>query len=284
MPKVDLHLHSSVSDGRFSPAEVVRMSAVQGLSLISLTDHDNVDGVAEALDAAKEFTQLKVIPGVEISTDVPEGEVHMLGYFIDYNHPELLVTLKNLGDSRQERGQEMVAKLAELGFPVEWQRVTELAGDGSIGRPHIAQALLEKGYISDFREAFDRFLASGKPAYVKREKITPQESVELILRAKGLPVLAHPFTIDDPESLVAELKKSGLAGIEAYYKDYTDAETERLVRLAEKFDLIVTCGTDYHGLDESTEKMIGNVAVPPEVVEQLTALAEQKLPNKADSV
>jgi len=282
MPKVDLHLHSYVSDGRFSPSEVIRKSAEEGLTLISLTDHDNVDGIAEALEEAANFPRLTVIPGVEISTDVPDGEVHMLGYFIDYHHHRLVAALNNLRESREERGQQMVAKLAELGFPIDWQRVTEIAGIGSIGRPHIAQALLEKGYISDFREAFDRFLAFGKPAYVRREKITPMEAVELILLAEGLPVLAHPLTIDDPESLVDELKDNGLAGIEVYYKDYTGTEIERLVRLAEKYNLIVTGGTDYHGLDENTETMIGCVPVPSEVIKQLIALTEERMPNQVN--
>ncbi|MEE8413292.1 MAG: PHP domain-containing protein [Dehalococcoidales bacterium] len=277
MPKVDLHIHSSVSDGRFSPAELVRKSAGAGLTLISLTDHDNVDGIPAALEEAENYPLLKLIPGVEISTDVPDGEVHLLGYFIDYSHQELLLTLKKMRDSRLERAQGMVENLAKLGLPLSWERVLEIAGSGSIGRPHIAQALLEKGYITTFKEAFTRYLAWGGPAYIKREKITPSEGVELILRAEGLPVLAHPLTVNDPESLVARLKENGLAGIEAYYKDYTGADTRRLVGLAERFGLIVTSGSDYHGLDDSTETMIGRAAIPLAVEERLIALAEQRM-------
>ena len=276
MSKVDLHIHSSVSDGRFSPAEVVCKAAETGLTVIALADHDNVDGVAPALEAAKDFPGLKVIPCVEISTDVPEGEAHMLGYLIDYTHQELLATLEGMRDSRQSRAQGMIAKLANLGVPVEWERVKEIAGSGSVGRPHIAQALLEKGYITSIKEAFTKYIAWGGPAYVEREKISPAEAVALILRANGLPVLAHPLTTNDPETLISELKESSLAGLEAYYKDYTREEIDGLVSLADKYGLIVTGGSDYHGLDDSTETMIGGADVPVESVEQLISLAEQQ--------
>ena len=277
MSKVDLHIHSTVSDGRFSPAEIVRKSAEAGLTVIALADHDNVDGIAPALEAAKDFPWLKVIPGVEISVDVPEGEVHMLGYFIDYTDRELLEFLERMRDSRRKRAQGMIAKLANLGLNIEWERVKEIAGSGSVGRPDIATALLEKGYIASIKEAFTKYIGWGGPAYVEREKMSPQETVELILRAKGLPVLAHPLTINDPETLIIELKESGLVGLEAYYKDYTREEINRLVNLADKYGLITTGGSDYHGLDDSDEVMIGGVDVPLERAEQLIALAEQRM-------
>lgn len=277
MSKVDLHIHSSASDGRFSPAEIVRKSAEAGLTVIALADHDNVDGIAPALEAAKDFPWLKVIPGVEISVDVPEGEVHMLGYFIDYTDRELLEFLERMRDSRRKRAQGMIAKLANLGLNIEWERVKEIAGSGSVGRPDIATALLEKGYITSIKEAFTKYIGWGGPAYVEREKMSPQETVELILRAKGLPVLAHPLTINDPETLIIELKESGLVGLEAYYKDYTREEINRLVNLADKYGLITTGGSDYHGLDDSDEVMIGGADVPLESAEQLIALAEQRM-------
>jgi predicted metal-dependent phosphoesterase TrpH len=273
---VDLHIHSTVSDGKFSPAEIVHKAAKAGLKVMALADHDNVDGIAPALEAAKDFPSLKIIPCVEMSTDISGGEVHMLGYFIDYTHQELLDTLSWMRDSRQKRAQGMIAKLANLGLPVEWERVSEIAGGGSIGRPHIAQALLEKGYITSIKEAFTKYIAWGGPAYVKREKITPAEAVGLILRANGLPVLAHPLTVNDYEKLVAGLKETGLCGLEAYYKDYTAEEISGLVSLANKHGLIVTGGSDYHGLDDSTETMIGGVDVPMKSVEQLISLVEQQ--------
>lgn len=275
MSKVDLHIHSSASDGRFSPAEIVRKSAEAGLTVIALADHDNVDGIAPALEAAKNFPWLKVIPGVEISTDIPQGELHILGYFIDYTDQELLANLEKMRNSRQKRAQGMLAKLANLGLTIEWKRVKEIAGSGSVGRPHIAQALLEKGYIASIKEAFTKYIGWGGPAYVEREKMSPAEAVGLILRAKGLPVLAHPLTMNDPETLIIELKESGLIGLEAYYKDYTAEEINRLVNLAEKYGLITTGGSDYHGLDDSAETMIGGADVPMERAKQLIALAEQ---------
>ncbi len=276
MSKVDLHIHSTASDGRLSPAEVVRKSAETGLTVIALADHDTVDGIIPALEAAKTFPWLKVMPCVEISTDVSKGEVHVLGYFIDYTHPELQATLRRMRNSRQERAQGMIAKLRNLGLPIEWERVREIAGGGSIGRPHLAQAMLEKGYIASIKEAFTKYISWDGPAYVKREKMTPGEAAKLILRANGLPVLAHPSTFNDQEAMVIELKASGMVGIEAYYNAYTAEEISRLVSLAERYGLIVTGGSDYHGLDASAETMIGGADVPIESAEQLIALAEQR--------
>ncbi len=309
MSKVDLHLHSCVSDGKYTPAEVVGKAAGLGLTVIALTDHDNVDGLAPALEAAKNFPELKVIPGVEISTVImgvhrvdrpaqtqnhiptrnwqgirieePIGQVHVLGYFIDYTDSELLETLKTMRESRVGRAEGMVAKLAALGLPVEWKRVREIAGDGSIGRPHIAQALLEKGHISTIKEAFDKYIAWGGPAYVERAKLSPEEAVELIIKAKGLPVLAHPLYISAPEALIARMKKSGLVGIEAYYKRYTPEEIKGLLKLANKYDLIATGGSDYHGLDDLAEMMIGGTDVPLAAAERLMALAEKPKNVKA---
>jgi len=274
--EVDLHIHSTVSDGRLTPAEVVRKSAELGLTVIALADHDNVDGVDPALEAATSFPQLRVIPGVEISTTNSDGEVHVLGYFIDYTHPELKTALNRMRNSRLERAQGMIAKLRDLGMSIEWERVKEIAGSGSIGRPHIAQALLEKGYITSTKEAFIKYIGWGGPAYVKREKVSPPEAIELILQASGLPVLAHPLTMTDPETAVIELKACGLTGIEAYYGEYSPEQIDRLVKLSDEHGLIATGGSDYHGIDMSTEIMIGGADVPLESAEKLIARAEQQ--------
>ena len=279
MARVDLHLHSTASDGRLSPAEVVHKSAELGLTIIALADHDSVDGIAPALAAANAFPRLKVMPCVEISTDVPSGEVHVLGYFIDCTDHRLRTTLERFRNSRQKRARGMISKLGNLGIHIDWQRVQEIAGSGSIGRPHIAQAMLEKGYIASIKEAFVKYISRDGPAYAEREKMTPAEAVELILQAKGLPVLAHPFTINDPETMVVELKSVGLIGIEAYYNDYAGDVIDKLVALAEKHNLIATGGSDYHGLDTGTETMIGGVDVPMESAERLIALAEQRAPK-----
>ena len=170
----------------------------------------------------------------------------------------------------------MVTKLGGLGIDIDWQRVQEIAGDGSIGRPHVARAMLEKGYIATFEEAFDKYIGHGGLAYVEREKMTPEEAVGLILRSRGLPVLAHPFTVKEPEAMVIKLKAAGLVGIEAYYKDNTAEETEAMLGLAEKYGLIATGGTDYHGIGDSSEVMLGGVEVPLEAAERLIALAGEQ--------
>jgi len=275
--RVDLHIHSTASDGNFSPAEVVGKAAERGLTVIALTDHDSVDGIVPALAAAKVFPQLKVIPGVELSTDTPENEVHVLGYFVDYTDRTLRATLERMRHSRQERACGMVAKLGKLGIHIEWQRVQEIAGSGSIGRPHIAQAMLEKGYIASIKEAFTKYISRDGPAYVKRGKMTPQEAIELLLRTNGLPVLAHPLTTNDPEAMVIKLKAAGLVGIEAYYYGYTAEEISQLVSLANKYNLITTGGSDYHGPNSSTDATLGGVDVPMASAEQLIALVEQRV-------
>ena len=276
MSKVDIHIHSTASDGRLTPEEVVRKSAELGLTVIALCDHDTVDGIAPALTAARAFPWLKVIPSIEVSTDVIDGEAHVLGYFIDYTDRKLLARLVRMRNSRRGRAQRMIAKLRNLGINIEWQRVQEIAGSGSMGRPHIAQAMLEKGYISSIKEAFTDYISRDGPAYAEREKITPAEAVDMILQAKGLPVLAHPFTTNGPEAMIIELKKVGLVGIEVHYDGYTADEVNQLVELANKHNLIATGGSDYHGLGLSNETTLGGVEVPMESAEQLIALAKQQ--------
>ncbi|UCB43499.1 MAG: PHP domain-containing protein [Dehalococcoidales bacterium] len=275
MLSVNLHLHSNASDGRFSPAELIRRAVGEGLTVIALTDHDTIDGISPALEAARAFPGLRLIPGVEISTDVPEGEVHILGYFIDYIDGNLQAALKQMHNSRWERAQKMVTKLEELGCPIEWERVQEIAGEGAIGRPHVAQAMLERGYIESFKEAFTKYIGRDGPAYVEREKVTPAESVELVIQAKGLPVLAHPLTLPEPERMVTELKAAGLVGIEAYYAGYATEDIDRLVSIANRHNLITTGGTDFHGLDNNSEVSIGGVDIPDESLKDLLALARQ---------
>jgi len=273
MSRVDLHVHSAASDGKFSPEEIVSKAAALGLAVIALSDHDTVGGIAPALQAGKAFPQLKIIPAVEISTDMADGQAHILGYFINYTSPMLISSLEKFRNSRQTRARGMINKLRDLGVDIDWERVQEIAGDGSIGRPHIAQAMIEKNYIASFGEAFDKFIGHGAPAYVERDKMTPVEAAELILRSDGLPVLAHPSTVANPENLVIELKEAGLVGIEAYYKDFTPDEIEGWVNLAEYHNLIATGGTDYHGIENNNEMMLGGTEVPMESAERLIALA-----------
>jgi len=273
--RVDLHIHTTVSDGRFSPSEIVYKAIDLGLRVISVSDHDTVNGIPEALNSAQDFPGLLVIPGVEISTDVPQGEIHVLGYYIDYTNPQLIVKLEQMRNSRIERARKMVEKLSALGLKIEWQRVLELATGSSIGRPHIAKALLEKGYIKTFKEAFDRYISRNGPAYVERDKMTPAEAVKLITDVGGLPVFAHPLTFNDYDNMTGDLVNAGLVGIEAYYKSSTLEEIDRIVALSRKYNLIPTGGSDYHGI-EMDEVPMGGVEVPMESVERLIKLAKER--------
>jgi predicted metal-dependent phosphoesterase TrpH len=277
MSTVNLHVHTNVSDGRYSPSEVVQRAVRSGLRYLAITDHDTVSGIAAALETARAYPGLTLIPGVEINTDVPSGEAHVLGYFIDHTHQELLTLLSEMRCSRQERAQSMIAKLESLGIRISWERVKEIAKTDAIGRPHIAQALLEKGYITDLKEAFDRYIGRDKPAYVERTKVSPLEATRLISRANGLPVLAHPLTVADPEVMTSQLKEGGLVGLEVYYGGYSAPDVSRLLTLAAKYDLIATGGSDFHGLDEKTETPLGRPAVPLESARQLINLAKRRL-------
>lgn len=278
MGQADLHIHSTASDGRLTPAEVVQEAARRGLKFMSLTDHDTIDGIAPAKAAAKGLPGLKLIPGIEVSTDIAAGEVHVLGYFIDYTDRELLEKLEQFRNSRLRRAKGMVAKLDKLGVHLDWQRIEQIAGSSIMGRPHIARAMLEKGYINSFKQAFTDYISRNGPAYVEREKLTPAEAVALIIEARGLAVLAHPFTTGDPEALTKELTAAGLAGIETYYDNYTKEEIDRLVKLAQKHNLITTGGSDFHGLD-SNESVIGGTDLPLASVEQLIAKARKINPE-----
>ena len=276
MGQVDLHIHTTASDGKFSPEAIVSKAAALGLTIIALADHDSTDGIAPAPEVAKVYPGLQVIPAVEINTDVPRGEVHILGYFVDYGNRELKTTLEKLRRSRVARAQGMIAKLGNLGIHITWQRVKEIAGNGAIGRPHLAQAMLEKGYTSSIKEAFIKYIGRDGPAYVERKKIMPLEATELVLRVSGLPVLAHPLTDSDPEQLTVQLKAVGLVGIEVYYDGYSAEERRQLKNLADKYNLIATGGSDYHGLDDASETMIGSAEVPLEAAEQLITLAQER--------
>ncbi len=276
MMKVDLHIHTTASDGRLTPEEVVHIAAKQGLSVIAITDHDSLAGIEPALLAAESVPSLRVIPGLEINTDTPNAEVHILGYFIDYRNKGLNQTLERLRNSREARARKIVAKLGELGIDIAWHRVLELSGGGSVGRPHIAQAMFERGYIPSFQEAFIKYIGRQGPAYVKRERLSPQEAAKLVVKAGGLPVLAHPANINDLEELLVELKEAGLVGLEAYYNGYHRKVIDRLVSLAAKHGLIISGGSDFHGLGGDNEAPLGGIDVPFDCAERLIALAERR--------
>lgn len=272
---VDLHLHTTASDGRLTPAQLVRRAGRKGMRVIAVTDHDSTEGLVEAYDAGKEFPDLRIIPGIELSTDVPSGEIHMLGYFLDWKNPELQAILAQSRDARADRGRRMVEKLNDLGMRITWERVKEIAGDAAVGRPHVAQALLEQGYINTFAEAFDLYIGRNGPAYAEREKLTPVESVQMVARLGGFAAVAHPRDIPNLEDALPELVEAGLAGIESYYYGYDREYVEYLVSLADRYRIIPTGGSDCHGIPGGAGGDVGEVDVPMSTADRMFALAER---------
>lgn len=275
--KADLHLHTTASDGRLEPQELIDMAVNLGLDVIAVTDHDTIEGICPAIEASKRYPSLQVIPGVELSTDVPSGEVHVLGYFIDYTDAYLAKRLNELRDSRKSRALCMINKLHDLGIEIQWQKVEELAQGGSVGRPHVAEALLQAGYVKSLKEAFDKYIGRNGPAYAEREKMTPVDSVRLIKDAHGLPVLAHPAAIENLETLILELTNAGLVGIEIFYTKYIETTIKRLLALAGQYHLIPTGGTDYHHFEDGIEDIMGTITVPSKYVNQLFLSAGKKI-------
>lgn len=266
---IDLHTHSTASDGLYAPAEVVRLAREAGLSRIGLVDHDTTGGLDEALAAGTE-QGVTVVPGVEVNTDLPnkQGEAHMLGYYIEYESPDFQEALTVLREARERRGERMVERLRQQGLDITWERVREIA-QGSVGRPHVARALIEKGYATDVSDAFDKWLSPGRPGYIARYKLNPEDAVRLIKSARGVPVLAHPASIPNLESrLLPSLVMVGLQGLECYYGEYDDATVARLLKLADTYGLIPTGGSDYHGPNMHPTPLGGRY-VPPSVAERL---------------
>lgn len=274
--KVDLHLHTTASDGVLTPSKLVAEVARRGLSVIAITDHDSTEGIAEALEAARAYPVLTVIPGVELSTDVPKGEVHVLGYFVDYGDKDFQARLDTMRSSRMDRARRMVSKLRDLGMPIRWDRVLELSNGGAVGRPHVAEALLEAGHVSSFQEAFVKYIGRDGPAYAEREKLTPVEAVSLLVKVGGLPVLAHPGEMEGLYSYLSELTAAGLVGIEVYYNGYGPEVTERLLKAARRYGLLVTGGSDYHGHGGKGEAELGSLSIPWESAQKLIERAENR--------
>ncbi|MDR1396266.1 MAG: PHP domain-containing protein [Desulfarculales bacterium] len=253
---VDLHTHSSVSDGSLTPAELVRAAQELGLAALALTDHDTVDGLDEALAAALAL-DLELVPGVEISVSAQNHEgrqisLHILGYFIDHRHPVLQSGLRRLIRNRNQRNLVMLERLNKIGCDLTLSAVESFKKQpGALGRPHFASALVAQGYARDIDDAFQRFLRRGAPGYVEKERLTPQEGISLIIRAGGLPALAHPgHLLDQPvffQNLLSGLKTCGLGAMECYYPEYTAQQKQDLLSLSHRFDLAPCGGSDFHG-------------------------------------
>jgi 3',5'-nucleoside bisphosphate phosphatase len=269
---LDLHLHSAVSDGRLSPSDLVRYAFDQGVRVMALTDHDNTDGVAEAQRVGGQLG-LRVIPGIELSTDVPGASIHVLGLFVDHQQPGFQDTVRQFRQARLTRAQHMVDRLGELGAPISLARVFEIAGEGSVGRPHVAMALMEAGHVHSIEEAFERFIGRNGPAYFEGFRLEPAEAVQLIHSAGGFAAWAHPNELEgkDWRDYLPLLLEAGIDGLEAYYsKDYPPEVPAALIAACAAHDLVPTVGSDFHGF-KSMDKPPGSVASPPELLERLEA-------------
>lgn len=270
MTRIDLHMHSTASDGVYSPAEVVGLALTHQMDVIALTDHDSTNGISAARKAA-EGTTLTVVAGVELSAEDAAHDAHILGYLLDIEHAPFQDALAEMRDARAGRAERIVAKLTALGVPVSLERVHQLAGQGAIGRPHIAQAMFETGHVRSLQEAFDRYIDNHGPAYIPRYQLEPRRAIELIHGAGGVAVLAHPGHYDGYAALIQALVAEGLDGIEVFYPDQGPALVEHLRVLARQYDLVMTGGSDFHRRDGDGSARIGSVNVPSDVLQNLQA-------------
>jgi predicted metal-dependent phosphoesterase TrpH len=284
MGYVDLHLHTTASDGVMSPSEIVRYAKAKGLQAIAITDHDTIEGLEEGL-LEGERIDLEVIPGIEISAEHSPGSMHLLGFFLDIHHLLLNEKLGYLQKARAERNPKIVERLNRLGIELTYEEVLKASGGGQVGRPHFAQVLLGKNYVRTFQEAFDRFLKKGASAYVDKFRFTAKEALHFINEAKGVAVLAHPNTLNmngysELETLILRLIEEGLKGIEVYYPEHSPLEVARYKTLAERYGLLITGGTDYHGIEKNGLDIgvgRGEMKLPYSMVEGLKAARNQSL-------
>lgn len=274
----DLHIHSNFSDGALSPEEIVQKAKQAGLSKISITDHDTVDGIDRAIKESVN-AGIKVVPGIEFTTDVPGTEIHILGYFIDHHAQWLLDLLMKIRSDRVERVHKTVDKLKSLGIEINPDDVLRLSNKGSVGRPHIARVLMQTGKVSSIQEAFNRYLDFKSPAYVPHFKLTPVEAIKAIIKAGGIPVYAHP-AVSNKDEMIPDLVAAGLAGLEVYYSKHSKFQIKHYLDLASKHGLLVTGGSDFHGLGTGRDVALGDVKLADDLYKKLE---EFKLNETAES-
>ena len=265
---IDLHLHTTASDGTLPPQEMVKQAAGVGARNIAFTDHDTMVGLGEAQSLAQELG-VELIAGVELNTDARGVEVDILAYFLNSPPQPFQAMLKNRQQDRIRRARDIVAKLNDLGLAITYDRVREIA-QGIVARPHIAQAMIEKGYVSTQKEAYRQYIGFGAPAYVERDELHPAQAIDYVRNAGGLPVVAHPGLIGNDE-IVRELLRAGVAGLEAYYPEHTSADIDRYLKLANEWGVIVTAGTDCHGPGRTKSYPIGSIAVPVQILANFKA-------------
>jgi predicted metal-dependent phosphoesterase TrpH len=268
MKYADLHLHTNFSDGTFSPEELVSYAQRFDLSCIALTDHDTVEGCARAATAC-DAAGMEFISGTELTAEHNDTELHLLGYFVDTKNEKLLTEIAKFQTVRQSRIHEMVARINEMGVPLEVESVFALANCKSPGRPHVARALVKAGLVANLDEAFERFLKKNRPAWVPKKKVSALEAIELIHQAGGLAVMAHPG-LNRTDDVIPALVEAGLDGIECFHTKHSTAMSERYLLIAEKYRLLVTGGSDCHGFSK-LKPLIGTVKLPYEYAERLFA-------------
>ncbi len=278
-PTADLHLHTTLSDGRLSPTELVRLLAERKVSVASITDHDSTMGLDEAFEEARQHPDLRLVPGVEISADnplEPNTDIHLLGYFFDPKSSNLQARLRRFREERDGRGQAMVERLGEIGKPVDWERVKEIAGDAGVGRPHIALAMVERGYIKTAAEAFRGYLDDDGIAFVARPHLSMTDAVTMVEQAGGITVLAHPLYIKNYEVLLGTLKDAGVVGFEVHYAQFSKNGRKALAAIAKELDLLPCGGSDYHAMGYESEPLPGTAGPPLEVVQEMERLAVER--------
>jgi len=275
MSCVDLHTHTTFSDGTFTPEKLIEYASEKNLKAVAVTDHDNFDGVTKAFIQGKK-SNVEVISGIEMSTDYAEKEIHILGLFIDINNKAFNLELSGLKEKRKKRNLLAIEKLRGLNINITYDELESVSSNKIITRAHFAKILMRKGYIDSVKECFDKYMGEGKPAYVKREVISPEKTIKLINNSGGMAILAHPFlynmTNDEIDKMVLYLKKIGLKGIECIYPTHTENDTHYLISIAEKYNLKISGGSDFHGdnkpnLDLGTG--YGELYVPYSVLENL---------------
>ena len=267
-PRIDLHTHTTASDGQDTPAELVNFAVQQGISVLGVTDHDTMDALAEVQQLASDAS-ITLVPGVELSTTVDRAEVHVLGYFVDIADDGLTAALAEQAASRFSRVERMIEKMQRLGYAIDGDAILAQADFGTIGRPHVARALIEIGAATDVSDAFDRFLKAGRPGYVPRDPFSPEDAVKLLVQHNAIPVLAHPYTTRDIQAILKRLVPAGLRGFETYYAEYSPEQHRELLAIADDWELIPTGGSDYHGVGFREGRILGSAPVPYEVAERL---------------
>lgn len=272
-PHIDLHTHTTASDGQDTPAELVTFAVRQGVSVLGVTDHDTVDALAEVQRHAGK-AGVTLVPGVELSTTVDRAEVHVLGYFVDINDHGLIDALAEQAAKRFNRIERIIEKVRSLGYDIDGDAILAQAEFGTIGRPHVARALMAIGAATDVSDAFERFLKAGRPGYVPRDPFSPEDAVRLLVKHNAIPVLAHPYSTKDIEGTLKRLVPVGLRGFETYYAEYTPAQHAELRAIADAWELLPTGGSDYHGASFREGRILGSAPVPQEVPERLFAAHE----------